>query len=312
MPESAAPFATRAGLEAAWARRAALHEDPDLDVYRLFHGHGDGAPGCTLDRLGEGWVATGPEAWLAELPALLREMGQAPAWLIGRARPGPGTPRLLLGSQPPERVTVTEHGLQFDIEPMASRNVGLYLDTRQARQWIREHSAGRLILNLFAYTGSLGVAAAAGGARGVTHMDMQKRALRRVRTNLELNELRVDARDLIAGDLYVHLRRMAKGSRRFDGIILDPPPQVPGRGAHRPSGQDYETLLPATLPLLSPGGWLLCFFSRRNQSQATCEAAIQDAASVPLEVIHRGTSGDDFPEADANAKLSFSAFAHRA
>jgi 23S rRNA (cytosine1962-C5)-methyltransferase len=306
--ESVAPFATQALLEAAWGRRAALHDDPELDVYRLFHGHGDGAPGCTIDRIGEGWVATGPEAWLAALPELVAAAGQTPAWLIGRARPGPGVPRMLLGAQPPERLTVTEHGLCFELEPMASRNVGLYLDTRHARRWIREQSKGRLILNLFAYTGSLGVAAAVGGARGVTHMDMQKRALRRIRTNLELNGQRADGRDLMHGDLYAHLRKMAKGSRRFDGIILDPPPQVPGRGAHRPAGQDYETLLPATLPLLSPDGWLLCFFSRRNKSQDACERAILDTAGLPLEVMVRGTSGEDYPENDPSAKLAFSAF----
>ena len=216
------------------------------------------------------------------------------------------------GQAPATPAVVRDNGLRFEIDPLSHGNVGLYLDTRPARRWLLENAAGRRVLNLFAYTGSLGLAAAAGGAKWVMHVEMQKRALRRLKRNYALNDLPLDDRDLVRLDLYPHLRRLAREEKTFEGIVLDPPPQVPGRGSKRePRGQDFTTLVPLAADVLAPEGWLLCFFSSYRRTRSAYEAEVLGASPVPLDVIWRGTSGIDFPEEDPESKLRVTAFARR-
>ena len=67
---------------------------------------------------------------------------------------------------------VEEQGLTFALEPLAAQNLGLFLDARPVRRWLMDHSQGRLVLNTFAYTGSLGVAACRRRA-GCVQVDLQ-------------------------------------------------------------------------------------------------------------------------------------------
>ena len=82
---------------------------------------------------------------------------------------------------------------------------------------------------------------------------------------------------------------------------------MPRRG-QAPVGQDYPRLVPLAVDVLAPGGWLLCFFSSYEQTREAYEEEVLAASPCPLEVIGRGQSGSDFPEADPEAKLHFSAF----
>jgi len=308
-----APSDLPALLLAAAERRAPWHDDPRQTAYRLFHGYSEGFPGLCVDRLGDALVVTcRPEHEVAVAEALEPLTARLATRLVVAKPPrGRGEARALRGDALPV-LDVVDNGLRFRVEPLAPRNEGLYLDARPARAWLLGHSRGRRVLNLFAYTGSLGAAAAAGGARSVLQVELQKRALQRAKQNLVLNGLHADDRDLIREDLYKFLRRQAKRGAAFDGIVLDPPPLVPGRGARRPTGQDFATLAPLAAPLLSPGGWLLCLFHRRERSWADSETEVHRASPVPLEVLWRGTSGDDFPEHDVESKLRFTAFARAA
>lgn len=299
-------------LAAAWRRRDALHDDPELTAYRVFHGHGEGWPGLTIERLGavfrlrcvdidpgvvplvEAFLVqqVGQGIWIGLVP---EHQGDAMTWVRD---PGPRGP-----------VFEREAGLTFSFEAEARTNPGLYLDARPARAWVRQNAEGRRLLNLFAWTGGFGVAGLAGGGRSVIHVEQQKRALQRAKHNHELNNQGIDDRDLSGEDVYRFLRQAAKRGRRFGGIVIDAPPQVPARGPQRPLGQDYETLVPLALGVLEPGGWVLCTFSRRDVSRAENEARILAACDGPLEIIARGSSGVDFPEADDEAKLRFSVLA---
>ena len=65
--------------------------------------------------------------------------------------------------------SVNEHDLKFDVNLSDYLDTGLFLDHRQTRAMVRGDAAGRSFLNLFGYTGSFSVAAAAGGAEGTAH-----------------------------------------------------------------------------------------------------------------------------------------------
>ncbi len=210
----------------------------------------------------------------------------------------------LIGTEPAAPLTVWDNGLQFLVEPYHRQNPGLFLDARPVRRWLIENSNGRRVLNLFAFTGSLGLAARAGGATQVTHLDQKREPLKRAQENHALNRLPLDDRSFLSGNIYAHLPRAKRAGVQFDGIILDPPPQLPGKKRKsRPKGQDYAGLVPLVTPLLAPGGWLVCFFHRYDQCLDQYEEQVFGASAVPLEKQTLLTSGDDFPETNPEHKL---------
>jgi 23S rRNA (cytosine1962-C5)-methyltransferase len=304
------PFAD--AVRAAWDRRAALHDDPHTDVYRVLHGFGEGAPGVAIDRLGsiarvrvhgEG-PGTGETA--VAVAGALAELYPFRA-VVARTAAGVAVAR---GELDNELVTVREHGLLFEVEPLASGDVGLYLDARPARAWLRANSLDRRVLDLFAHTGALGTAAAVGGARSVVHVDQQKRALSRAAANRARNGLSVDPRDFVRDDVVRVLRRVSRTGARLDGIIMAPAPRLPRRGESGPRRDDPE-LIRLAAHVLRPEGWLLYFFHRGGE-RAERERGVVDAAGGELEVVWRGASGDDFPERSLDDKLRVTAFARRA
>ena len=308
-------------IRRAWEARATLHSeadraDPLQNSYRLFHGFHDGLRGLNIDRLGDTCLVSIKKPLTDHLPAIQEGIEACHDFeriVVRVQRPHNYNPRplsvtALAGTLPDAPVEVRDNGLRYLMDVAAEANPGLFLDARPVRAWLLENSAGRRVLNLFAFTGSLGIAAAAGGAKSVTHVDSNPAALAVARQNHALNQLDIEDRDCLRGDLYYHLPRAAKSGRTFDGIILDPPPQRPRSKHRKPRGQDYPKLARLTTTLLAPGAWLLCFFHRYERTRHTYEEQVLSNAACELEVVWRGTSGEDFPEKDPDQKLRLTAF----
>jgi 23S rRNA (cytosine1962-C5)-methyltransferase len=304
-------------IRAAWVARDGLERDPELDCYRLFHGRGEGCPGLEIDRYGDA-------ALIVHSPELAPRVGEIAESLdlcrrfdlvVARAR-GPGQPRpIALRGEPPSGRSwiVQERGLRFAIDLQRAGNPGLYLDARPARAWIRAHAAGRRVLNLFAFTGSLGLAAAAGGARPVVHVDSHGGALDWCQANSELNDIPVDRRDLARMNIYQHIRRAQAGRQRYGGIILDPPPgpAEPRPKDRTPGLRGTPALIPLAARMLEPGGWLLATHHRDARERAAIEdevAAAVHPLGIELNVTWRGESGEDFPEPDPRRGLRITAW----
>jgi 23S rRNA (cytosine1962-C5)-methyltransferase len=303
---------------AAWPARADLERDPELDCYRLFHGQSDGWPGLDIDRYGDAVVISHWPELAPRLGEVLGSLDRCRRFAIAVARPrgreaGHGAAPVALRGDPPAGPTwpVREHGLRFAVDLLRAGNPGLYLDARPARQWIRAHAAGRRVLNLFAFTGSLGVAAAAGGARQVVHVDSHRGALEWCAANSALNQVAVDRRDLARMNIYQHIRRAQAGRQRYGAIILDPPPgpPLPRPKDRTPGRRGPLALAPLAARMLEPGGWLLCFFHRDPRERGEIEAEVAAAAGdARLELLWRGQSGADFPDPDGRRTLRVSAW----
>src|SRR5205807_9664617 len=88
------------------------------------------------------------------------------------------TPKLLFGNENESlQTTAAENGLKFGIDFGAGYSVGLFIDQRENRRFVRESKPQR-VLNCFAYTCSFSIAAALGGARTV-NVDLSKKSLDR-------------------------------------------------------------------------------------------------------------------------------------
>ena len=300
-----------ARLEAAWQRRAALHDQPQTNLYRLVHGFGDDLPGLNIDSAGDlaviweqrqdAYDLTVVATWLQQRLSPSAILHKGPRF---RGQGGGGV--VLHGEITAGEHQVSEAGLRFAIEPLAAQNLGIFIDARPARAWLLDNSAGRIVLNTFAYTGSLGVAALAGWARSCVQVDLQRAQLQRARRNHELNGQAIDDRDLMKADC---LRWLRRSKRQVGGLILDPPPRLPGRRQGDP--QAWHTLVRHGSVLLESGGWLLGLLNRRGLDQATWESKVIASAAqvdVRLEPFWRGESGDDFWEPDRENRLRMTAF----
>jgi 23S rRNA (cytosine1962-C5)-methyltransferase len=120
-----------------------------------------------------------------------------------------------------ERV-VEENGLKFIVNLSDYLDTGLFLDHRLTRQRIRNEADGKRVLNLFAYTGSFSVYAAAGQASQVTTVDLSKTYLAWAARNMELNGFAGNEKySFVHADVMQYLAELPPGG--FDMIIMDPP-----------------------------------------------------------------------------------------
>jgi 23S rRNA (cytosine1962-C5)-methyltransferase len=117
---------------------------------------------------------------------------------------------------------VEEYGLKFRINLSDYLDSGLFLDHRITRALIKQEATGKNVLNLFCYTGSFSVYAAAGGASSVTSVDLSKTYLQWARDNMQLNHFSQQKKyHFIQADVKQYLPGIPKDF--FDLVVLDPP-----------------------------------------------------------------------------------------
>lgn len=163
-----------------------------------------------------------------------------------------------LWGDPVEKLEVREAGAKFEIRPGNGLSVGLYLDARDARAWVRANASERTVLNLFSYTCGFAVAARLGGATRVVNVDLSRKVLDWGERNVALNGFVPDRRDFIAGDCFDWLTRFAKKEERFGLVVIDPPSFSNTEGRRFRAETDYAELVAAASRVVAPGGLLLC------------------------------------------------------
>jgi 23S rRNA (cytosine1962-C5)-methyltransferase len=166
-------------------------------------------------------------------------------------------PQLVFGDRKANMQTIaTEHFLKFAIDFEAGYSVGLFIDQRENRRYVRRVAPKRF-LNCFAYTCSFSVAAASVGAVTV-NVDLSKKSLARGRENFALNSLPTNDHRFIADDVRSVLPWLARKREKFDMVILDPPTfsrSPAGKAFHVES--DFEKVLLAALELVERDGRIL-------------------------------------------------------
>lgn len=163
-----------------------------------------------------------------------------------------------------EFFTVNEGGLQFWVNLDGYIDTGLFLDHRPTRRMVAEACRGKRFLNLFAYTGSFSVYAAAGGAESTTTVDLSKTYCEWAGRNLALNgflehpgtEVLEGPHQVIRADCWQWLRA---DSNQYDLIFLDPPTFSNSKRMERHLDllRDHAGLIRASLARLSTEGTLL-------------------------------------------------------
>jgi 23S rRNA (cytosine1962-C5)-methyltransferase len=239
------------------------------NAYRLVSAESDGLPGLIVDRYGEylvcQFLSVGAEHWKETLVSLLatlpgvRGVYERSDVAVRKKEGLAQVQGPLWGEEPAELVEIDEQGLKFLIDIRQGHKTGFYLDQRVNRRLVREHSAGREVLNCFAYTGGFGLAALQGGAKQVTNVEDVAGLIELTEKNLALNGFDANRCTNLKADVFRLLRQYQEQHRTFDLIVLDPPKFAESQGHLQRASRGYKDINRLAFKLLRPGGLLFTF-----------------------------------------------------
>jgi 23S rRNA (cytosine1962-C5)-methyltransferase len=297
----------RRRLEAAWAFRQTLAYDGDAS--RVVFGEGDALPGLVIDRYGDILAlqaltrgVAGRADRLAELAAevtgaravyrrrdptaaAIEGFEDASGWLVGHAAAG---------------VEIREGPCRFQVDLEGGQKTGFYLDQRENRALVAGRAAGRAVLDAFAYTGAFAVWALRSGAASVLALDSSGAACARAAAHLAAHARPDGAapHEVLEANAFDALRTFERDGRRFDLVVLDPPPFTRRRTALDAALRGYKEINLRALRCLRPGGLLATFSCSHHVSPAlfeeVCRGAAEDVAR-PVRVAARMSQARDHP-----------------
>lgn len=265
---------SRTAATVAHEARAVLFDPRVTDAYLWIDRDHDGFPDVRVERLGDVALAVRyqedadgvPDAWLDAWDDTLQLRA-----IYQQHRPRRGAaPVTLARGVADARFEVRELGVRYLIDLEASAtSTGLFLDQRETRRELRNADlSGRTLLNAFAHTGALSLAAALAGAETLS-LDLSKRYLEWAAENFRLNHVDPADHDFVYGDALDWMDRLAKRSRTFDLVLVDPPSASTSRGprAKRWSvDRDLSTLIASAARLCAPGGTIYASTNLRRMT----------------------------------------------
>jgi 23S rRNA (cytosine1962-C5)-methyltransferase len=321
-----------AALEARSDLIAKLQAE-DTNAYRVFHGTAEGFPGLTVDRYGDLLLVQS-----FHQPLTGEQLSEMEAF-YGKTLPGldftyndrSGANSRINNSLTPEALAAAsvprefkEMGVNYLIQARhAGQDPWLFLDLRAGRRRVMQEVAGKSLLNLFAYTCGVGIAAAKAGARFVMNVDFSESSLQVGKENARLNELPHRPR-FIKSDAFAAMRQLAglgqptmvRGKRmpafpklepqQFEMVFLDPPRYAKSLFGVVDLVNDYPSIFKPALLCTAPGGTLICCNNVAEVERKTWAEQLHRSAAKaerPIRELEWITPEADFPSSDGNPPL---------
>ena len=192
------------------------------------------------------------------------------------------------------KVVVRENGHEFLTELSLYADTGLFLDQAYTRAMVERESAGRAVLNLFSYTSSFSVYAAAGNAESVTSVDLSNVYNAWAKDNLARNGFLDEKKyRVITDDVRAFLEKAYENGERYDLVILDPPAFSNSHKAEDFDVQkDYLSMLYLISRILKDGGAVI--FSENLNTFIFDKKSLNpywDIKEITRDVLAQGFSG---------------------
>jgi 23S rRNA (cytosine1962-C5)-methyltransferase len=281
-----------------------LAESEQTNVYRLFHGEGDGIPGLIIDYYNGSVVLQMHSIGVYKLRSTLLDIlkdiyGDKLKSVYDKSESTiPFKANLdaknehLFGSAKSD--IVKEYGLNFDVNWTEGQKTGFFIDQRENRKLLQYYSSNRSVLNMFCYTGGFSVYALRGGASLVHSVDSSDKAIELVRKNVSLNFANAN-QEAFAVDAFKFLEDIKD---KYDIIILDPPAFAKHQDALHNALQGYKRLNQKAFEQIRPGGIVFTFscsqvVSKENFRKSVFAAAANSRRNV--RILHQLTQPADHP-----------------
>jgi 23S rRNA (cytosine1962-C5)-methyltransferase len=325
--------ALRAALDQRQDLLAELHQQ-GTDCYRLFHGSQEGAGGLTIDRYGPQLLvqsfhqALERETLLQLHEAINQHLGFETLLVyndrsLGNSRIDREDIVYRADEAALQDLVGHEWGLNYRVRGRhAGQDPLLFLDLRNTRGWVKDHSKNKSVLNLFAYTCGVGLSAAAGGAREVCNLDFAEGNLAVGRENGQLNP-QLPTMEFIQSDYFPAIRQLAglpisqrRGQklpsyqrleqRQYDLVLLDPPAWAKSAFGTVDLLRDYQSLLKPALLTTADNGVLICCNNLAKVSMDDWREQVlrcAEKAGRPVRECTVMKPGADFPSMDQQPPL---------
>jgi 23S rRNA (cytosine1962-C5)-methyltransferase len=281
-----------------------LAESEQTNVYRLFHGEGDGIPGLIIDYYNGSVVmqvhSIGAYMVRNMLVDILKEIyGESLKSIYDKSESTipfksavEGKNEYLLGNSTHE--IVKEYGLNFEVNWTEGQKTGFFIDQRENRKLLQSFSNRRQVLNMFCYTGGFSVYAIRGGATLVHSVDSSEKAIELVNKNVQLNYNNA-SHEAFAVDAFKYLEDIKD---KYDLIVLDPPAFAKHQDALHNALQGYKRLNQKAFEQIRSGGIVFTFscsqvVSKENFRKSVFAAAANARRNV--RILHQLSQPSDHP-----------------
>lgn len=283
-------------FRAAAAKRGAF---ADQAAYRLFNGTGDGLGGLVVDVYNGCYVFRWQNAALKQQARLIyagfeRIMGKDK--VVVAATPGQEATQLISGQLPDQPMNVLENSVTYPVDLTLSRQQ-LALEFRETRDWARQTSQRKRVLNLFSAETGLVTAAMVGGAIEAVTVDPTNRATTTLQAQLAANNLEQAPVEMRTMDVTNYLDYAIKHGLTFDTIMINPPAFIRGKKRAFTLDQDLQALVEQAFQVAQSGAKILVtatapMYSMKNL-QSTVNAAVENYTGH-VTAFNTYNSPDDF------------------
>ena len=188
---------------------------------------------------------------------------------------------------------ICEDEVNFNVNLSDYIDTGLFLDHRPLRKWVRKEANKKTVLNLFSYTCSISTAAAVGGAKKVTSIDLSQKYLEWGKDNFKANNIEPSGHDFICADILEELPKLKKQS--YDLIICDPPTFSNSKKMKTflDIQKEHFNLIYSCLEKLTPEGKLYFSCNKRDFKldstfMENSEIIVEDITSKSIPIDFRG------------------------
>lgn len=205
---------------------------------------------------------------------------------------------LLRGNPESQTVTITENGLDYEVNFNTGHKTGFYLDQRDNRARAALFAPGKKCLDLFCYSGGFSLNLARAGAKEVTGIDTSAPALDLAKKNAERNK--ISNVSFMREDAEKAMTTFLSQQSGFDLIVLDPPRFAQSGPGVRQAIKGYTSLNVLAAQLLAPGGILVtCSCSGRvvREDFRGMLSAVSHQSGRSIRVLEQRGAAPDHPVA---------------
>lgn len=289
-------------IDAILARRSHLRNF--TNAIRAVHGDNDGMPGVVVDVYGESLIlqtySSGVDTlgrYVAALICKKLKLKNGVWKQPSRRRSGPKKEERVLFGHAPSKVEVKEGKLAYFVDLAEGQKSGAFLDLRGLRKWITlQKWTGYRVLNLFSYSGTLGLAAETAGAREVVNVDVSQGALDFAKKH---NAKVPGVQKYVAMDIFEELSKRLAGLGKFDVIIIDPPSMASDKTQVPKALATYRKIYREAAKYLTARGMIIGGCCTSRISRADFRRTLDESLRPQMKLKNSLASEDDHPVAFA-------------
>lgn len=284
-------------------RRERLKLESQTQAYRVVHSDGDGLSGLVVDKLGDVLSiqvhSFGVYQRLADwIPHLKQRLGVSQALVEVDAKIA-DLEGIKIDASLSDEIRFAkfeEQGIRYEADFRDGHKTGFFCDQRDNRKLFGRFAEGKDVLDVCCYTGGFALSAKRAGAKDVTAVDLDEKAIEQAKRNANLNgQAKVTWTHC---DAFSFMRQMQRNERQWDLVNLDPPKLIFSREQQAEGMKKYEDLNQLACTLVKPGGVMATYSCSGQLSAEEFEQmAIRSAhrAGRRLQIFERTGAGADHP-----------------